>query len=124
MADKMWPPGVPHNALVGTLMVVRQDARIRFKPDRGEEIIRAGMTSGQKTCTFSVLMTADQYTLFRRWYANELGQGSLSFTRPDPEELCGTVIRSFTFVEPFSPEFVTPSAVKVSMALSTTEDAA
>ena len=97
MAPPAYPASLPQNPLVEGFNDTRQKAALRSDMDTGAPKRRKRFTAAIRPLKFPTILNGTQRVTFDTFYKTTLGEGSLSFTIPDPVD--GNTITVF-FVAP------------------------
>lgn len=79
-----WPVTLPQNLLL-PLTAKPKPAKIRSDMETGPAKQRPRFTAAIEELESSLLMTQAQYEIFKAFFADDLGQGSLDFDWIDPQ---------------------------------------
>ena len=96
MADAVWPPSLPAEALLAGLEETPPELRLRTAMDAGPAKVRRRFTAGVRVFSVSLLLTRAQVQTFDEFLLTTVEGGSLPFTWKHPRT--GNPI-DFRFVE-------------------------
>lgn len=95
----VWPATLPKFSI--EITEDRQDGAIRTPMDTGPSKVRRRFSAVSRYMTTQLLLTAEQRATFDTFFADTLGEGSLSFDYADPKD-GSTVQMRFTLPPRFN----------------------
>lgn len=95
-----WPATLPQTPLIGGYSDTPQDSVLRSEFD-GYTKQRNRFTAVLDVVTERYYLTRSQYTTFKDFYTNTLGNGADEFVKQDPTD---GINKAYRFVEPYDSE--------------------